>query len=268
LAKLTGGRPGFREWVDNQSDPLWGLMPLTHICTGVAAEDIIRTEQIATEPCKIFNEPLAYFFYGRPAYRLNSDDVVKLEGACPYCFIFEPELIHDASAIHAFDTGAFDKRLYKHVLMDQMNLEDFLLERDARRPNKLIARVFASLSAYLDGDLASMVNPDVGAEAWEFHARAYLHLLASHGRNEPDDRICSIEVVFGRPIPLAGALKAVVVPHTLWSSKKKAPWLSALNELGVEIRPYSFVPGRHPEHYHTQLECQVRELYEEWKILG
>jgi hypothetical protein len=267
MARLTGGRPDFRKWVDNQPDPLWGLMPLTHICTGLTARDIIRTDQVATKPCEVFNESLAYFFYGRPAYRVGSDAVVKLEGACPFCFIFEPELIHDAAAIHAFDTGAFENRLYKHVLTDEMNIEDFLLERDARRPNKLIARIFSSLGAYLDGDLTNMVDPDIGSASWEFEPRAYLHLLASHGRNEPDDRICSIEVIFGKPIPLLGKLKAVVVPHTLWSNKK-TPWLSDLEVLGVEVRAYTFVPGRHPEHYHTQLECQVRELYEEWKVIG
>ena len=36
---------------------------------------------------------------------------------------------------------------------------------------------------------------------------------------------------------------------------------------GVTIVPYLFVPGRHPEHYHAQLEAAVRALYEGWGAL-
>jgi hypothetical protein len=142
MARLTGGRPEFRQWVDGHPDPRWGLMPLTHICNGIKAGDIIRADQVAVQQCAVFNELLAYFFYGRPAYRIGPDDVVKVEAACPYCFIFDPDLIYDSKAILAFDTGAFEKRLYKHIMMDEMAIEDFSLERDETRPNRLIARIF------------------------------------------------------------------------------------------------------------------------------
>ena len=267
MAKLTGGRPGFREWVDNQSDPGWTLMPLTHITKGIGAEDIIRAGKISTQDCDVFNEPLAYFFYGRPAYRVSGDGAVKVEAACPYCFIFDSALIKNAKSIHSFDTGAFAKRLYKHVMMAEMELADFSLERDDSRPNRIIASVFSSQKSYFEGDISKVVSPDKGAQAWDFHARAYLQLIASPGRNEPDDRICSIEVVFGNPVPLTGNLKAVVVPHTLWDGTTRAPWLDSLHTNGVEIAPYTFVPGRHPEHYHALLEVAVRDLYQRWAVL-
>ncbi len=127
-------------------------------------------------------------------------------------------------------------------------------------------RVFSSIENYFDGDISKAISPEEGAAAWEFHARAYLQLIGSPGRNEPDDRICSIEVVVGEPIPLEGNLRAVIIPHTLWDGPTRAPWLEALNTKGIEIIPYLFVPGRHPEHYHAMLEAQVREAYHRWKI--
>jgi hypothetical protein len=266
VAKLIGGRPEFRQWVDRQNDPGWPLMPLTHISKGLGAEDIIRAGHVAADNCTVFKEPLAYFFYGRPAYRISGDGAVKVEAACPYCFVFDAALIRNCKAILAFDTGAFDKRLYKHVMMEEMQIEDFLLEQDERRPNRIIGAVFSSLKSYFDGDTTKMVVPDKGAHPWEFLARTYLHLLASPGRNEPDDRICSIEVVFGSNVPLTGNLKAVVVPHTLWDKSVKAPWLDALYKAGVEIEPYLFIPNRHPEHYHAQLEAAARKLYISWGI--
>lgn len=268
MARYPGGRPEFRKWVDQQTDPNWTLLPLTHISAGLNAEDIIRAGAVTPMDCKVFNRPLAYFFYGRPAYRINDDDAVKVEAACPYCFIFNSGVLNDCEAIYAFDTGAFTKRLYKHILQNEMNVEDFSLEKDFRRLNRIIAAVFPSIRAYFDGDTTKMTSPEHGAQPWEFLARAYLHLLASRGRNEPDDRICSIEVVFGTPVQLAGNLRAVIVPHTLWDSSTSsgAPWLEALSQNGVTIEPYIFVPNRHPEHYHALLEVSVRRLYKSWGI--
>jgi hypothetical protein len=179
-------RPGFREWVDRQSDPGWGLMPLTHISKGIGAEDIVRADAINPSHCEVFNEALAYFFYGRPAYRVGGDGTVKVEAACPYCFVFDSSLIHNAKSIHAFDTGAFHKRMYKHILLDEMAVEDFSLERDPLRPNRVIANVFTTMESYFEGDITKATPAIERTKAWEFHARAYLQLLASPGRNEPD----------------------------------------------------------------------------------
>jgi hypothetical protein len=270
MVRLTGGRPSFRQWVDSKTDPCWELMPLTHISTGIGAEDIIRAGHVAASHCQVFDEPLAYFFYGRPAYRIAADGAVKVEAACPYCFIFDAGLIRLSKAILPFDTGAFHSRLLEHILLKEMNVADFSLEQDERRPNRLIHAVFSNLENYLHGDTTKLAEPDVCANPWEFHAKSYLHLLASPGRNEPDDRICSIEVVFGSHVPLAAHLKAVVVPHTLWdatTTARRAPWLETLKENGVEIVPYPFIPGRHPEYYYAQLEAEVVQLYMRWNII-
>lgn len=260
------GRARFREWVDKQVDPEWPLLPLTHITSAVRAEDIIRAGQIDPTPCSVMGVPTAYFFYGRPAYRTESSPVLKLEAACPFCFIFKDVLITRAERIHAFDTGAHAKRMYSHILTEDMAVEDFSLETDIIRPNKLVARVFSSMSAYFDADRNQIVPANEGAEAWEFHARAYIELISSAGRNEPDDRVCSIEIAIGESVPLRGNLQAVVVPHTLWAGDKKSPWLETLEQDGATIIPYPFYAGRPPEYYHCQLEAVVKEYYR--SVLG
>jgi hypothetical protein len=267
MAKLSGGRPSFRDWVDKQPNPNWPLMPLTHITKGIGAEDISRAGIVSPARGEMFEEALAYFFYGRPAYRVGGDGAVKVEAACPYCFVFNAALINKAKAIFAFDTGAFDRRLYKRIFVDEMNVEDFSLETNNDRPNRLISSIFGTRKTYFDGDVSKITDPEALAKPWDFHARAYLDLLVSRGRNEPDDRICSIEVLFSEPVPLKGNLLAVVVPHTVWDDEKHAPWLEKLKAEGVAIAPYLFVPGRHPEHYHAQLEAAVRDLYQRWGSL-
>ncbi|HEY4343905.1 MAG TPA: hypothetical protein VGN05_06150 [Parvibaculum sp.] len=267
VKKLPPNRPEFRTWVDQMPDPDWPLLPLTHVTKGVTAQDIIRDGRITPSECPVFEEPLTYFFYGRPAYRVSESGAVKVEAACPYCFIFDEALISKAKNIYAFDTGAFANRLYKHMLADEMNVEDFSLEDDVKRPNRIIANVFKSRKNYFEGDTSEVAAPNEATEPWDFQARAYMQLLKSTGRNEPDDRICSIEIIVAEPIALTGNLKAVIVPHTLWNKNKKAPWLDKLDSEEIRIEPYNFIPGRHPEHYHALLESAVRTLYEEWAVL-
>lgn len=265
--KLLGGRPSFRNWVDKQTDPKWGLMPLTHITKGIGAEDVIQAGQVKPVDCSVFGQPLAYFFYGRPAYRISAEGSLKVEGACPFCFIFKPMLIEKAASIFAFDTGAYSARMYKHVVLDEMDAEDFSLETEPQRPNKLISTVFGSKAVYFDGDVSQAAAPEDVTEPWDFHARTYIQLLTSTGRNEPDDRIGSIEVIFSEPVPLKGNLLAVIVPHTLWGDDKRAPWLDELHSDGVKIVPYVFFPGRHPDYYYAHMEAAVRDLYGDWSAL-
>jgi hypothetical protein len=201
------------------------------------------------------------FFYGRPAYRIATQGVVKSEALCPFCFIFRPELIDSAKAIHAFDSGAHQTRMYSQVVAEEMDVNDFRLE-PAPATNQLISGVFGSQRAYFEGDTRAVAAKAPKVQPHQFHARAYLDLILSPGRNEPDDRVCTIEVVMGNPVPLAGSLLAIVLPHTLWSTGPKAPWLEKLHKASVSIIPYEFVPGRPPEHYHTLLEQAVRQYYE------
>jgi hypothetical protein len=264
MTKKPSGRPEFRAWVDAQSAPGWGLMPLTHIAKGLGAEDIIRDGRLKAQKRRASKESYAYLFYGRPGYRVGGDGPIRVEAACPYCFIFSEAVIKNAREIFPFDTGAFNNRMYKHALLDEMQVEDFSLGADSSRPNKIIAKVFSSRRTYFDADTTKMVEPEVAAQPWEFLPRAYLNLLASRGRNEPDDRICSIEIVFGQDIPLKGNLRAVVVPHTIWGTGQSAPWLQRLNREGIEIAPYNFIPNRNPEYYHALLESAVRDLFIKW----
>ena len=45
-------------------------LDLVHVTAVGAAVEIVKTGQIEKRACKIFQRELAYFFLGRPAYRL------------------------------------------------------------------------------------------------------------------------------------------------------------------------------------------------------
>jgi hypothetical protein len=257
----------FAEWVDRHEPAASRLLPLTHIAGVVNAQRIIDDGRISL-PAKTdgeFRKPLVYLFYGRPAYRLKSGTTVQLESSCPCCFVFSPDLLARSHNIHAFDTGAFFNRLYSHVVDEDFKVEDFSLDNEPQRLNRLISATFTDEAGYIDADKSRLRKVDDASEAWELEGRAYLTLLHSPGRNEPDDRVATIEVNFQDPVPLDKNLLGVVVPHTLWNGTSKAPVLKALDERGVRIGTYRFFPGRHPEYLQAQLEVAAKELF---KALG
>ena len=260
-------RPEFREWVDSKPEPNWGLMPLTHIAKGLIAKDIIREGKIEPKDCPVFARPLAYFFYGRPAYRVAGDGAIRDAATCPFAFIFEPNTIERAQAIHAFDTGAFHNRMYNHVLMEEMQIDDFSLERESRRVNRLVYCVFRNLSNYYDGDTSKIPEPNQIAAKGDFLAQAYIKLLRAEGRNEADDRICTIEVTLGEPLSLDGNLMAIVVPDMLWNDSEKTNWIAEVEKGGVDILPYRFSIGRESGHYHALIEQEIRHYYTKRELI-
>ncbi|MHC2019070.1 hypothetical protein [Methylobacterium sp. CM6247] len=261
MAKKIKDRTSFRKWVDGITSPDWSLMPLTHVTKGINLADIMDDGEIQGDYCDNLKDYLNFFSYGRPGYRISGDGVIKAEVACPTCLIFKPELIQDAEKFHAFDTGAFGKRMFSHILVDEMNIDDFSLQKDVTRPNKIISAVFKSKLNYFNADTSKALKSDEEGEAWQFHTKAYLDLINSKGRNEPDDRVCSIEIVIKNAVKLEGKLLAIAVPHTFWNETKQAPWLLESHGLGVTILPYEFIPGKHPDHYHSLLEGVIRDYY-------
>lgn len=258
-------RKRFTEWIDKHDPCSDRFLPLTHISGAVSAQRVIDDGKLSL-PSKTdgtFNQPLVYLFYGRPAYRVKPGATVQLESACPCCFIFDPSLLKRCNDIHAFDTGAFFNRIYSHVLDDGFQVEDFSLDGQPNRINRLISAAFEDEAAYIDADKARLRPISDASEAWELEGRAYLTLLASPGRNEPDDRVSTIEVNFQDPVLLDDKLLAVVVPHTFWSETSKAPMLEGLHGRGVKIGTFRFIPGRHPEYLQSLLEIAVKALFRE-----
>jgi hypothetical protein len=246
----------FQEWIAQRDAPTWSPLPLTHITRTVFAEKIMDAGEIGLPEDGDALGTFAYTFYGRPAYRANKDTTVAIESSCPLCFLFEPNLLLEARRVHPFDSGAFNARLYNKIIDEGMSIDDFIVDPDFASVQRLIAATFPDQEAYFEADRSKIIEPDVGAKAWELQAKAYLTLLSSPGRNEPDDRICSIEVCYDQPISLE-RLEAVVAPHTFWNGRERSPQLQDLSDKGVSIETYKFVPGRHPEYYQTLVEQAV-----------
>lgn len=148
--------------------------------------------------------------------------------------------------------------MFSPLMLDEIQVADYSLEKDTSRPNKLIAATFGSQRAYYDGDVRKIPSKDEICGRSDLLVSTYIDLIKSEGRNEPDDRVCTIEVTCGDPVLIEGGLDCVVVPDTFWSDSEKASWLQPLSDTGVEVLTYRFLPGRNPDYYNYQIEEILR----------
>ena len=81
----------FRKLIAVQK-PAAGGLPFVHTSDGLGLRSILREGELQTEPCPVFDdEPLLYLFYGRPAYRVNSQVLSSaIDAYAPVCFILRP----------------------------------------------------------------------------------------------------------------------------------------------------------------------------------
>lgn len=130
----------------------WGALPLTHISGGLGADSILENGKVIPKKCDVLGKDLAYTFYGRAGYRVGLAGTVHLEAYAPFCFIFDGKLLGRAHRAYPFDTGAYQARMYKPYIHDQISFDDFSVQANSKNLNKLVKTVFGSKESYFEAD--------------------------------------------------------------------------------------------------------------------
>jgi hypothetical protein len=203
----------------------------------------------------VFEEPLVYLFYGRPAYRsrrgATPDTSIQL---CPVCFIFKSALIPTEPArIYPFDTGAAKQgRFAPHV--QATDTEAFALHPTLTCVQRFVRTFFETNGNYFLGRPSKVLNLPPGGSA----AASYFSLISTAGPADYDDRRSAVEFQYRAQIPLAGFLWAVVLPIPFLEDNDIRRTL--LSKWGAFPLPYSVVQGTSPAEY----SAAVRMVYERW----
>ena len=218
---------------------LSALLPLTHGTTLAVLEAIIKNATVGTpvqlEPrlCSVFNSPLIYTFYGRPAYMKAGDDYVNDPAFLPIFLMICGEILDDAAMMHPFDTGRFPHYPFSALT----NIGDYKLQSGKISIASLIATFYDSaVDYYWIRPKKKTISPGTPPTI-----RGYYNMLvASHPRPE-DGRKSSIEIAFDGPISLAGKLRLALVPRAIGGMRDLG---SAFTALGCNDVSYYNWPAR------------------------
>jgi hypothetical protein len=222
-------------------------LPLVHTTDSFSFEDILERGAITPQDCTVFKgQALTYFFYGRPAFRPNSDaEPTGLLHYFPVCLIFKPNLTAPITRVFPFDSGAFHNGLYAAYLHKHMKLGDFGLEPNLRTPAKVVTQFFGSTRDYLLGKpkANSIFDPA------EFEAQSLMALITAKGANNLDGRSASVEIQLAQELSISGAVAAIILPSTFADGDTGVK----LKNLGVDVIPYRTFERTRPDDYTTQI---------------
>jgi len=250
----------FSRWLSKKERTSFGYLPLTHVTKAINLEKIVNGQTLNPSKCKNFQTELLYTFYGRAAYRVGGDGAIRNEALSPVCMVFNGELIERSHDVFPFDTGAYKNRMYKHHLGDELNLKDYAIGDNVELPNQLIQTLYSGVDKYFDADSRVLPERLEITQPSDMSAGVYLDLVKSVGRNEPDDRVGSIEVLLSDSVKLADHLRCIILPDA-FDIEDDGDWLKKLRLMGCQIRFYKYVPGKDPEYYHCHLEAELRKFF-------
>jgi len=242
--------------------PLWKWLsvvpPFPKQLAWCHTTDAFRLRKIVTEGrfvpvhCAVFGEDLLYFFYGRPAFRRNESDQLRLSSKSPVVVVLSPDLIGGARRVFPFDTGAFD-RLYRKWMHAGMKLPDFELACTTDAPQRSVAAFFGTNEKYLQVQASRPSRAYDG----EFEVESLVELLNDPDASTADDRRLATELQVGSAVPFdSSSVIAIIMPDEL----QQAPWMDAFlkgSGSGIEVVPYQTVLLRNAGHYQALLETEA-----------
>jgi len=246
----------FSDFIDKQALASSEL-PLVHTTEYVWLSSIQKTHTLKANLCTVFKEPLLYFFYGRPAYRVPGQVTPTRDVSLyPICFVFRPGTVcKKAKRLYPFDTGASQHGLYEPAIKRTDALAVYpvaALIESARRISKCF---FDTDEKYLSNDpIAGLVFPPT-----ENAANSYYQLINGGGDPDCDDRCSAIEIQIGEDIDLRGDIIAVALPTCFLED---AALLDAVvNQWRAVPLTYDADKGMRPLEFHGTIRHLIRQYY-------
>lgn len=228
-------------------------LPLTHLTDAFHLRDIDAGGSLEPTPCQVFNEPLLYFFYGRPAYRVAANtDTSGLDSYWPVCFILRSNTIVPRR-IYPFDSGAFHNGRFETQCHRGMIKEDFELDADPSTPGRLLGKFWPDARSYFDnrGALAPECDP------FDFEVKSYSQIIGTVGNAPFDERHSTIEIQTDEPLPLKDNVIAVILPTEFATQEV----FERFEALGAKVLPFDAVNRHRPDDMVSQIYAMCRDFY-------
>jgi hypothetical protein len=244
-------------------EPFPKTLAWCHTTDAYALRDIISAGEFCPEPCAVFSEDLIYFFYGRPAYRKQSDSSFHVSGRAPVIVVLEPSLVTLGKRMFPFDTGAFASNRYSTWMHASMRLVDFGLDCPSDAPQRHVTSFFGTNEKYLRQQAKI---PEVAYKG-EFEVECLVALLTDRNIKLADDRRTALELQTDQVVPFAHpTVRGLVVPDELLDAPFLKNFLSSTGSR-IDVRPYSLSPLKLSTDYQALLEERAADLQEHWGLV-
>lgn len=149
-----------------ETDPSLKGLPLVHTTDAYRFSDVLSSQVLAPTLCAVFEEPLLYLFLGRPAYRTRKGANDNLTFDLPVAIILRPTAtIPTPRRVMPFDSGAYEKGLYRTNFHQETILEDFLLPPTIDASISYISHFYTNIREYYNG--STRKNVEIAFDSFE-----------------------------------------------------------------------------------------------------
>ena len=244
------------EFLSKNSIPSSSHLPLVHTTPAYYLPKILKEKVIDPRPCDTFiGEDLAYFFYGRPAYKFGESQQDAKYWELPALVIIDYDQVSPKRTF-PFDSGAFKK--YPNFI-SMMDRDEFDAATVIDAAPKIVGSFFVDATRYFKmmPRSAQGFNNQFAIDALDVEIKA-LQELALSFTNKIDDRRMSIELQSSESVKLVEKkVLAVIMPEEYGYSSKLMEWIKAL---GAQPIFYPVWPLRQ-EMYYAAIYSLVFEFY-------
>ena len=223
---------------------------------------IQSSNTLQASACKLFGEPLLYFFYGRPAYRDTSQiSPTRDVGFYPICFVFRPGAFSaGVKRLFPFDSGASQSGLYEPAIQRTNALADYPVLAVVESARKIVRGFFETDEQYL----SNKPKPGLLFSSAESDAQSYYQLINGGGDPDCDDRCSAVEIQIAGCIDIesnimAVVLMAVVLPISFLEDDNLAKTI--LKVWRAQPLTYNADIGMRPIEFHGTIRHLIREFY-------
>ncbi len=261
FAKMWG-MTSFADYIQKQAVTSVEL-PMVHTTEYFRLASIQASNRLQASACKIFKEPLLYFFYGRPAYRDASQIIPTRDvGFYPICFVFRPGTISNkAKRLYPFDTGASQSGLYEPAIKRTEALTGYPVLAVIESARKIVSCFFETEEQYL----SNKPKPGLIFSSAESDARSYYELINGGGDPGCDDRYSAVEIQIAESLDISQDIMAVVLPVCFLEDADLANTI--LKVWHAEPLTYDADIGMRPIEFHGTIRNKIREFYRRSMLL-
>ena len=212
---------------------------------------------LSPRTCPVFNEPLLYFFYGRPAYRSRAGDLPNTVMApMPICFVFKPGILNGKlTKVFPFDTGAAHSGMFSpHV--EPANLLSYGFNPTLAAIKKAVRAFFETNTEYYSATAKSGLS--TSASTGISPVDSYYSLITEEGEATYDDRRAAIEGQTDQSLILKDNLLAVILPTPFLDDAAVRD--AIVNQWRAYPLRYNHVRGTVPNHYVRVIADKLEEF--------
>ena len=173
-------------------------LPIMHTTQEYFFRKIIREKEIELNKCDVLKEELIFFFYGRPAYRIQKKDDNYYLHSSPCVLIVKPITLKNIRNIFPFDSGAYSLYQKHNLIRRDINLKEYHLGNDLKIIDDHIDKYWKSIKDYVLQNRKEIrdeiFQKDDGTDHYIKIEMYYNMLKELITVNEIDDRRSTIEI--------------------------------------------------------------------------